>query len=135
MNKSTVTAQMSTCMMPRLMACLMAGLMAACATRSPPSPEDRVVRSRAPLNHESSITNYFDARAKASDLPRELVVGAPQRGTCPMGYANGGYVGWVVPVEYKTRTRDSGVVTVTTYFFWFSDEIIRGVTRRMELCP
>jgi len=24
---------------------------------------------------------------------------------------------------------------VTTYFFWFSDEIIRGVTRRMELCP
>ena len=110
-------------------------LMAACASRQEPSPQDRVVRTLPPRSHESSITNYFDARAKASDPPRELVVGAPQRGTCPMGGKTGGYVGWVVPVEHKTRTKDSGVVTVSTYYFWFSDEIIRGVTRRMELCP
>ena len=132
MNKSTA-ASMSVC----LLTSLMASLMAACASWSspPPSPEDRIVRSRAPLKHESSITNYLDARAKASDPPRELVIGAPQRGSCPMGAKNGGYVGWLVPVESKTRTRDSGVVTVTTYYFWFSDEIIRGVTRRMEVCP
>ena len=125
MNKSTAAALMTAC------------LMTACASwwAPPPSPEDRVVRTLPPRNHESSITNYFDARAKASDPPRELVVGAPQRGTCPMGGKSGGYVGWLVPVEYKTRSKDSGVVTVTSYFFWFSDEIIRGVTRRMELCP
>jgi hypothetical protein len=52
-----------------------------------------------------------------------------------MGGNSGGYVGWVVPVEYKTRTKDSATVTVTRYFFWFSDEVIRGVTRRMEVCP
>jgi hypothetical protein len=125
MNKSTAAALMTTC------------LMAGCASwwAPPLTPEDRVVRTLPPRNHESSITNYFDARAKASDPPRELVVGAPQRGTCPMGSKSGGYVGWLVPVEYKTRSKDSGIVTVTTYFFWFSDEIIRGVTRRMELCP
>lgn len=110
-------------------------LLTACASRRAPSPEDRVVRTLPPHNHESSITNYLDARAKASDPPRELVIGPPQRGACPMGGKSGGYVGWVVPVEHKTRSQDSGVVTVTTYFFWFSDEIIRGVTRRMELCP
>ena len=123
MNKSTAAALIAAC------------LMAACASREPPSPQDRVVRTLPPRNHESSITNYLDARAKATDPPHELVVGAPQRGTCPMGAKSGGYVGWVVPVEHKTRSKDSGVVTVTTYFFWFSDEIIRGVTRRMELCP
>ena len=47
----------------------------------------------------------------------------------------GGHVGWVVPVEYKTRTKDSSTVTVTSYYFWFSEEVIRGVTRRMEVCP
>jgi len=50
-------------------------LMAACASRQELSPQDRVVRTLPPRNHESSITNYFDARAKASDPPRELVVG------------------------------------------------------------
>ena len=125
MNNSTVLALMTAC------------LMSGCAfwRSPPPSPEDRIVRSLPPHNHESSITNYFDARAKATDLPRELVIAAPQRGACPMGGNSGGYVGWVVPVEYKTRTKDSATVTVTSYFFWFSDEVVRGVTRRMEVCP
>ena len=111
-------------------ACLIAG----CASKPAP-PRERVVRSTPPRNAESSITNYFDATAKAIDPNRELVVSPPQRGTCPMGNSAGGYVGWVVPVEYKTKTRDSSVVTITTHFFWFSDEVIRGVTRRMEVCP
>jgi hypothetical protein len=108
--------------------------IAGCAF-NPPPPTERVVRSVPPRNHSSAITNYFDATAKSIDPNRELVIGTPQRGACPMGGNSGGYVGWVVPVEYKTRTKDSAVVTVTTHFFWFSDEVIRGVTRRMEVCP
>ena len=115
-------------------ALLLTALLTACATRQQ-TPVERVVRTLPPQNHVSAITNYFDARTKATDPARELVIGAPQRGTCPMGASSGGYVGWVVPVEHKTRSKDGGVVTVTTYFFWFSDEIIRGVTRRMEVCP
>lgn len=111
-------------------ACL---VIAGCA--SSPAPRQTVVRSIPPRHHESAITNYFDATARAIDPSRELVIGTPQRGACPMGANNGGYVGWVVPVEYKTRTKDSAVVTVTSYFFWFSDEVVRGVTRRMEVCP
>jgi hypothetical protein len=111
-------------------ACLLAG----CAG-SQPSPKEMVVRSTPPRNHESAITNYFNATVRGADPTRELVIGTPQRGSCPMGGNAGGYVGWVVPVEYKTRNKDNSTVTVTSYFFWFSDEVIRGVTRRMEVCP
>ena len=114
-----------------LAACLITG----CGLNRPPPPTDTVVRATAPRNHESAITNYFDATVRGVDPHRELVIGTPQRGACPMGASSGGYVGWVVPVEYKTRAKDSSVVMVTSYFFWFSDEVIRGVTRRMELCP
>ena len=110
--------------------CLIAGCVSA-----PPAPKEKVVRSTAPRNHESAITNFFDATAKSIDPSRELVIGTPQRGACPMGGSAGGYLGWVVPVEYKTRNKDTSIVTITSYFFWFSDEVIRGVTRRMELCP
>jgi hypothetical protein len=114
-------------------------LLAACLTiagcASAPVPTQTVVRAIPPRNQESAITNYFDATAKRIDPTRELVIGTPQRGNCPMGGNAGGYVGWVVPVEHKTRTKDSATVTVTNYFFWFSDEVIRGVTRRMEVCP
>lgn len=108
--------------------------LAGCATQKGPIQEG-VVRSTPPHNQISAITNYFDARAHENDPNRELVVGEPQRGACPLGINGSGYVGWVVPVEYKTRTSDSATVTVTRYFFWFSDETIRGVTRRMEVCP
>ena len=108
-------------------------VMAGCASTSVPT--ETVVRSVPPRNHEGQITSYFDATTKRIDPTREIVIGTPQRGACPMGGSTGGYVGWVVPVEHKTRSKDSSVVTVSTYFFWFSDEVIRGVTRRMEMCP
>ena len=114
-----------------LVACLVAG----CASSPPPPPEAAVVRTIPPRNYESAITNYFDVTVRGVDPNRELSIGPPQRGTCPMGGASGGYVGWVVPVQYKTRTRDNNTVIVTSYFFWFSDEVIRGVTRRMDVCP
>jgi hypothetical protein len=114
-------------------ACLVAwAALAGCASEP---PRETIVRSTPPHNHESAITNYFDATTRNVDPSRELVIGTPQRGACPMGGAGGGYVGWVVPVEHKTRSKDSSTVTIQVYFFWFSDEIIRGVTRRMEVCP
>jgi len=115
-----------------LATCLIA--LVGCAG-NPPTGVDTVVRAIPPRNHESAITNYFDATARSIDPSRELVIGTPQRGTCPMGGSSGGYVGWVVPVEHKTRNKDNSIVTITSYFFWFSDETIRGVTRRMEVCP
>ena len=77
-------------------------LLAGCVS-APPAPRESVVRSIAPRNHEQAIANYFDATVRGVDPSRELVIGTPQRGACPMGANTGGYVGWVVPVEYKTR--------------------------------
>lgn len=113
---------------------LSAAFFAGCSS-TPKVPLSPVVRAIPPSNHESAITNYFDATVPGVDPNRVIVVGTPQRGACPMGGRSGGYVGWVVPAEYRTRTKDSSVVTVSSYFFWFSDEVIRGVTRRMEVCP
>ena len=112
-----------------LVTCVAAG----CASGLP--PQDVVVRATAPRHHETAITNYFGAAARTFDPNRELVIGTPQRGACPMGGPTGGYLGWVVPVEQKTRSQDGAAVTVTSHFFWFNDEVIRGVTRRMDLCP
>ncbi|MEO7337397.1 MAG: hypothetical protein ABIV63_12530 [Caldimonas sp.] len=123
--------------MTKIAAALLAACLAIAGCASGPEPTQTVVRSVPPRNHESAVTNYFDATARTLDPNRELVIGTPQRGACPMGGGGGGggYVGWVVPVEYRTRTKDSTTVTITRYFFWFSDEVIRGVTRRVEVCP
>ena len=115
--------------------CLIAvGALAGCASERM-STGEAVVRSTPPLNHESAITNYFDATTRSVDPTRELAVGTPQRGACPLVGGAGGYLGWVVPVEHKTRNKLDNTVTIQTYFFWFSDEVIRGITRRMEVCP
>jgi len=112
--------------------CLIA-LAAGCAGIAPVS--GTVVRAVAPRNAEAAITNYFDATERSVDADRTLAIGTPVRGACPMDGSAGGYVGWVVPVEHRTRNRDSSVVTITSYFFWFSDDAIRGITRRIEVCP
>jgi hypothetical protein len=118
-----------------------AALLAACLTiagcaAGPATSDDAVVRSTPPRQYASAITNYFDATATRIDPNRELVIGAPQRGACPMRGDAGTSAGWVVPVEYKTHTKDSTVVTVSSYlFFWFSGEVIRGITRKMTVCP
>ena len=104
-----------------------------CAEFGLSTPEaPRETRSAPPANHQSTITTYFDLTRKKVDPYRELAFGAPQRGKCLLA---GNTLGWVVPVEYKTRSKDSSKVTITTYFFWFSDELLQGVSRRMELCP
>lgn len=113
-------------------ACLSVG----CATRPDPEPQQaKVVRTRAPVNYEQAITNFYDLTIAGPQKGRELQFGAPERGNCSMSSRNqSGHLGWVVPVQYKTKAADSRV-TITTQFFWFSEETIKGVTRRMELCP
>ncbi|MBA3598543.1 MAG: hypothetical protein H0W40_14375 [Methylibium sp.] len=112
-------------------ACLTVG----CATRPAPEPTAQVVRTRAPINYEQTITNFYDLTIAGPQKGRELEFGAPERGTCSMSSRNqSGHLGWVVPVQYKTKGADSRV-TITSQFFWFSEETIKGVTRRMELCP
>ena len=113
--------------------CLIALAAAGCASTDPAT--GTVVRSVAPRNAEAAITNYFDATERSADPDRTLVIGTPVRGACPMDGGAGDYVGWVVPVEHRTRNRDSSIVTITSYFFWFSDGAIRGITRRIDVCP
>jgi hypothetical protein len=117
------------------LAVLAACLSVACATRPAPEPQSTVVRTRAPINYEKTITNFYDLTIAGPQTGRELQFGAPERGTCSMSSRNqSGHLGWVVPVQYKTKAADNRV-TITTQFFWFSEETIKGVTRRMELCP
>lgn len=106
-----------------------------CATQPAPEPQTKVVRTRAPVNYEQTITNFYDLTIAGPQKGRELQFGTPERGTCSMSSRNqSGHLGWVVPVQYKTKAPDSRV-TITTQFFWFSEETLKGVTRRMELCP
>ena len=113
----------------------LAALLGIGCAHNEPATETPVVRSAAPRQPETAIANYFDANARTPDPNRELVIGAAQPSACPIAGGAGGYLGWVVPVEYKTRTPGSTVVTITSHFFWFSGEVIRGVTQRLEVCP
>lgn len=120
--------------MTRIVAILVACLLAGCASRSNIGTPGEVVRSKAPVNYESTISNYFDLTVRGPQTNRELIVGNPERGTCPLGRGNG-MVGWVVPVQYNNRNKDGSTIAITKYYFWFSEETLKGVTRRMEVCP
>jgi hypothetical protein len=118
------------------LAALAACVSVGCATRpAPETQQAQVVRTRAPLNYEQAITNFYDLTIAGPQKGRELQFGQPEPGNCSMASRNtSGHLGWVVPVQYKTKAADSRV-TITTQFFWFSEETIKGVTRRIELCP
>lgn len=116
-------------------AIVLAFLSVGCATQPIPEPTSQVVRTRAPVDYQRAITNFYDLTIAGPQKGRELQFGEPEPGACPMSTRNAsGHLGWVVPVQYKTKAADSRV-TITTQFFWFSAETIKGVTRRMELCP
>jgi hypothetical protein len=121
--------------MSRIAAIVAACLLAGCASSSNLGTTGEVVRSKPPVNYVSTITNYLDLAIRGPQTNRELILGNPERGTCPMGQGSNGLVGWVVPVQYNNRNKDGTSVAITKYFFWFSDETLRGVTRKMEVCP
>ncbi len=115
-----------------LAACLMVG----CSSNPNIGTTGEVVRAKPPVNYASTINNYIDLTVKGAQTSRELSIGTPERGSCPMGQGgSNGHVGWVVPVQYSALNKDGSTVTITKYFFWFADERLKGVTRRMEVCP
>ncbi|MEO7335418.1 MAG: hypothetical protein ABIV63_02460 [Caldimonas sp.] len=123
----------------RIATALAAALVAGCA--STPDEVPTVVRARAPVNYENTITNFFDLTIKGPQPNRVLSIGKPEPGGCPVGGQATSAFGWVVPVQYATRAgaltgKDAGVtIKGKEYFFWFRQETLYGVTPKMELCP
>ena len=121
-----------------LPAALAALLASGCSTTAPEVPT--VVRARPPANYNKTITSYFDLKIKGPQKDRVLNIGKPEAGGCPVGGRLSSERGWVVPVQYSTRSgapgKKSGIeVRGKEYYFWFRQDTIYGVTPRMELCP
>jgi len=117
-------------------ACML--LASGCSTTAPEVPT--VVRARPPANYDKTITSYFDLKIKGPQKDRVLDIGKPEAGGCPVGGRVSSERGWVVPVQYSTRSgapgKKSGIeVRAKAYYFWFRQDTIYGVTPRMELCP
>jgi hypothetical protein len=114
-------------------------LVAGCAsTREPEVPVP--VRTRAPTSYEKTITNFFDLTIRGAQPNRILTFGQPEPGGCPVGGRVTSELGWVVPVQYGTRSgapgQPGGVsVKGKEYYFWFRQETLYGVTPKMEVCP
>ena len=114
-------------------------LASGCSTVAPEVPT--VVRARPPANYEKTITSYFDLKIKGPQPNRVLSIGKPEAGGCPVGGRVSSERGWVVPVQYATRTgaltgKKAGIdVTAKEHYFWFRQDTIYGVTPRMEVCP
>ena len=125
----------------RIAAALLAALLIAGCASTPVQEAPVVVRSRAPVNYETTITNFFDLTVRGPQPNRVLTFGKPEPGGCPLGGHVTSALGWVVPVQYATRTgsltgKDAGItVKGREYYFWFRQETLYGVTQRMELCP
>lgn len=124
----------------RIAPAVAAALVAGCV--STPVPEaPTVVRARAPVNYENTITNFFDLTIKGPQPNRVLSIGKPEPGGCPLGGQITSALGWVVPVQYATKTgtltgKDAGInIKGKEYYFWFRQDMLYGVTPRMELCP
>lgn len=124
----------------RIATALSAALVAGCV--SAPTPEaPAVIRARAPVNYENTISNFFDLTIKGPQPNRVLTIGKPEPGGCPVGGHATSAFGWVVPVQYATRTgslvgNNAGItVKGKEYFFWFNQSTLYGVTPKMELCP
>ena len=121
--------------MSRFTVTLAACMLVGCSSNPNIGKSGDVVRANPPVNYASTISNYIDLTVRGAQTSRDLNIGTPERGSCPMGNGTNGHVGWVVPVQYSSPNKDGSTVTITKYFFWFADERLKGVTRRMEVCP
>jgi hypothetical protein len=114
-----------------------AALLAGCASQVLEAPV--VVRARPPSNYENTITNFFDLTIRGPQPNRVLTIGKPEAGGCPVGGQVTSALGWVVPVQYATRSGTLGAPGITIkgkeYFFWFRQDTLYGVTQKPELCP
>ena len=82
-------------------AAVAAAVLAGCAS-APVAEAPTIVRSAAPVNYESAVTNYFDFMVRGPQSNRSLSIGAPEPSDCVMRGGGGAYAGWVVPVIYST---------------------------------
>ncbi|MDQ6681553.1 MAG: hypothetical protein M3Y67_11415 [Pseudomonadota bacterium] len=123
----------------RIASALLAAVVGGCASTAPEAPT--IVRSRQPTSYEHTITNFFDLTIRGPQPNRVLSIGKPEPGGCPVGGQATSALGWVVPVQYATRTgsltgANAGInVKSREYYFWFRQDTLYGVTPRMELCP
>src|SRR3954471_3424578 len=112
-------------------------LLAGCA--SPVLEAPVAVRARPPANYENTITNFFDLSIRRPQPNRVLTIGNPEPGGCPVGGHATSALGWVVPVQYATKTgnltgKDAGInIKGKEYYFWFRQDTLYGVTPRLEL--
>jgi hypothetical protein len=179
-------------------AVIAAFVVGGCASTMPTGESSSTVRTRAPVNFENTITNYFDFNVVDDPAQRKLVFAPPEASRCALFAGGGAHQGYVVPVIYDTTLRAKPVnapavtpqqaaaataagaknakgaksaknpkkpaagdavatsgtasaetapvggsvmtlkdiaITGNRYFFWFSNETISAVTRRMDLCP
>jgi hypothetical protein len=119
-------------------ACALALLIGCSSTPEPQAPV--VIRGRAPVGYQKTISDYFAFRIPGPQTNVEISYGKPEPGGCPLGLGRSSERGWVVPVVYATRRgtptgRESIDITGKEYYFWFVTDTIAGVTQRMELCP
>ncbi|HEX6361833.1 MAG TPA: hypothetical protein VFZ93_02685 [Albitalea sp.] len=79
-------------------ACVIAG----CATGPRDDGATSVVRTRPPLNYQTSVADYFDLMLPAPQAQRRLAIGEPEASDCALYGTGGVHQGWVVPVIYDT---------------------------------
>ena len=88
--------------MRTLAAALAACVAAGCATRPGNDSAPTVVRTRPPINYQTSVTNYFDLMVPGAPSQRRLAFGAPESSDCALHGTGGRHQGWMVPVIYDT---------------------------------
>jgi hypothetical protein len=93
----TVTMRLAT-----ITALSTAVLFAGCASGPPPTSPATQMRTLAPVNYETTVTDYFDLMLPGPQTGRKLSIGAPESSPCGLRGGGGRYMGWVVPVIYDT---------------------------------
>lgn len=79
-----------------------AALFAGCASGPRPTSPATQMRTLAPVNYETTVTDYFDLMLPGPQTGRKLSIGAPESSPCGLRGGGGRYMGWVVPVIYDT---------------------------------
>lgn len=80
--------------------CAVALVTSGCANRQN-DPTAGVSRAAAPLNYETTVTNYFELTSRVPPAQRKLSFSAPETTNCRILASSGGHLGWVVPVMYE----------------------------------
>jgi hypothetical protein len=75
--------------------------VAGCAT-DPRVDAPVPVRSRVPIDYQSTVADYFDIMMPGPPAHRRLSFGEPEASGCALYGSGGRHQGWMVPVIYDT---------------------------------